>query len=122
MSGPDWAEATPGGARPGRSVARSSSPRSRSPARCCSATRRWWCSPSPFVVFATLGLLHRPTRVPRLSSSLDHASLHEGQGTTARLAVADADDAEHLTRAFGRPPYVVAAPARRAGRRAAGRA
>jgi uncharacterized protein (DUF58 family) len=64
----------------------------------------------PFVVLATLGLLHRPTQVPRLTSHLDHASLHEGQGTTSRLAVDGADDAEFLTRASGRPPYVVVRP------------
>ena len=64
----------------------------------------------PFVVLATLGLVHRPSRVPQLSSQLDHATLHEGQATTSRLVVADADDAEHLTRAFGRPPYVAMRP------------
>lgn len=64
----------------------------------------------PFVVLTTLGLLHRPRRVPRLSSSIDHASLHEGQGTTSRLLVADAEDAEYLTRVFGRPPYVAMRP------------
>jgi len=64
----------------------------------------------PFVACATLGLLHRPSRVPQLSSQLDHASLHEGQGTTSRLTVTDADDAEQLTRSFGRPPYVAMRP------------
>jgi uncharacterized protein (DUF58 family) len=64
----------------------------------------------PFVALATLGLLHRPSRVPHLSSQLDHATLHEGQATTSRLVVTDADDAEHLTRSFGRPPYVAMRP------------
>lgn len=64
----------------------------------------------PFVVLALLGLLHRPTRAPRLSARLDHATLHEGQATTSRLVVTDAGDAEHLTRTFGRPPYVAMRP------------
>jgi uncharacterized protein (DUF58 family) len=65
---------------------------------------------APFVAMATLGLLHRPTRVPWLDSRLDHASLHEGQGTTSRLTIADADDAEFVTRAHGSPPYVALRP------------
>ena len=32
----------------------------------------------PFVALSTLGLLHRPTRVPRFTARLDHASLREG--------------------------------------------
>ncbi len=62
---------------------------------------------APFVALAMLGLLHRPTRDPRLDARLDHTVLHEGQGTTSRLVVTDADDVEHVTRASGRPPYVV---------------
>ena len=55
---------------------------------------------APFVVLATLGLLHRPDpRAAVSTTALDHASLHEGQGTTSRLRVTDADDAEHVTRA-----------------------
>ena len=65
----------------------------------------------PFVAVATLGLLHRPTRVPRLASRIDHASLHEGQGTTSRLTIADADDAEFVTRVHGHPAYVGMRPA-----------
>ena len=58
-----------------------------------------------------LGLLHRPTRAPRLSTRLDHASLHEGQGTTSRLrASTDADDVEHVTRVAARAPYVAMRP------------
>src|SRR3954452_11359808 len=64
----------------------------------------------PFVALAAVGLLHRPTRTPQLTTHLDHASLHEGQGTTSRLAVADASDAEYLTRASGQPAYVVMRP------------
>lgn len=64
----------------------------------------------PFVAIATLGLLHRPVRSPVLAARLDHASLHEGQGTTSRLTLADADDAEYLTRASGHAPYVAMRP------------
>lgn len=65
---------------------------------------------APFVTLAALGLVHRPTRAPRLDAKLDHGILQEGQGTTARLTVEDADDAEFLTRASGRPPYVTLRP------------
>ncbi|MFC7496890.1 MULTISPECIES: DUF58 domain-containing protein [unclassified Nocardioides] len=64
----------------------------------------------PFVAIATLGLLHRPTTTPTVSARLDHGSLHEGQGTTSRMVVAGADDAEYLTRASGHPPYVAMRP------------
>ncbi|WP_028642590.1 DUF58 domain-containing protein [Nocardioides sp. URHA0020] len=66
----------------------------------------------PFVALSTLGLLHRPTRVPTCQARLDHVALHEGQGTTSRLSVTDADDAEYLTRSHGRPPYVAVRPQR----------
>ncbi|GAA4692990.1 DUF58 domain-containing protein [Nocardioides conyzicola] len=64
----------------------------------------------PFIGLATVGLLRRPTAVPRLESRLDHTTLHEGQGTTSRLTLAGADHAEYLVRATGHPPYVVARP------------
>ena len=64
----------------------------------------------PFVLLATLGLMHRPSGTPRLVSQVDHQTLHEGQGTTSRLVVEDAEDAEWLTRASGQPPYVVMRP------------
>ena len=65
----------------------------------------------PFVLLATLGLMHRPSGTPRLVSQIDHQSLHEGQGTTSRLVVEHAEDVEYLTRASGQPPYVVMRPA-----------
>src|SRR6478609_8096490 len=64
----------------------------------------------PFVALATLGLLHRPERRPTLEARIDQGWLAEGQGTTSRLAVAGADDAEYLTRASARPPYVALRP------------
>ncbi|MDF1603000.1 DUF58 domain-containing protein [Nocardioides sp. YIM 152315] len=68
----------------------------------------------PFVAIATLGLLHRPAMAPALSPTisvrLDHGMLHEGQGTTSRMTLTGADDAEYLTRASGRPPYVAMRP------------
>ncbi|WP_243058034.1 DUF58 domain-containing protein [Nocardioides sp. SR21] len=65
---------------------------------------------APFVTFAALGLVHRPTRRPRLDSRLDHGVLHEGQGTTSRLVVADGEDAEYVARAAGKPAYVAIRP------------
>ncbi|GAA1764120.1 DUF58 domain-containing protein [Nocardioides hankookensis] len=64
----------------------------------------------PFVALAALGLLHRPRQAPQLTTYLDHTSLHEGQGTTSRLTVTDASDAEYLTRASGQPAYVAMRP------------
>lgn len=65
---------------------------------------------APFVTFTALGLVHRPTRRPRLDSRLDHGVLHEGQGTTSRLVVADGEDAEYLTRVAGKPAHVAVRP------------
>lgn len=67
---------------------------------------------APFVTLAALGLAHRPSRQPTVDSHLDHVALHEGQGTTSRLVLRDADDAEYLTRVAGRPPYVALHPGR----------
>jgi uncharacterized protein (DUF58 family) len=66
---------------------------------------------APFVTLAALGLVHRPTREPRLDSHLDHFSLQEGRGTTSRLGMVDADDVEFVTRVAARPPYVAIRPA-----------
>ncbi|WP_028637141.1 DUF58 domain-containing protein [Nocardioides sp. URHA0032] len=65
---------------------------------------------APFVVLAAVTLVHRPTREPRIDSRLDHAVLQEGLGTTSRLTLTGADDVEYVTRAAGRPPYVVQRP------------
>ena len=64
----------------------------------------------PLVAVAVAGLRHRPRAVPALRSDLDHRTLHEGQGTTSRLTVSGADDAEYLTRVAGRPAYVAVRP------------
>jgi uncharacterized protein (DUF58 family) len=66
---------------------------------------------APFVAFAALGLVHRPTREPRVDSHLDHIALQEGQGTTSRLSVEDAEDVEVAVRVAGRPAYVAVRPA-----------
>lgn len=65
---------------------------------------------APFVLLVGLGLLHRPAGTPRIEAGLGHQVLHEGQGTTARLEVTDANHAEVLTRAVQPAPYVVARP------------
>ena len=66
---------------------------------------------APFLVLAVLGLLHRPTREPRVTAVLDHEHLHEGQGTTSRLAIDGGDDAEQATRVPDRVPHVARQPA-----------
>ncbi|ABL80993.1 MULTISPECIES: DUF58 domain-containing protein [unclassified Nocardioides] len=76
---------------------------------------------APFVMLAALGVAHRPTREPVLDSRLDHLTLREGVGTTSRLSVAGAEDAEYLVRVTGQPPYVVMRPSGgRVGRLLAG--
>jgi len=66
---------------------------------------------APFVVLACLGMLHRPDSVPSLDARLDHRWLHEGQGTTSRLYLSDAEDVEHVARAMAPTPYVALHPA-----------
>jgi uncharacterized protein (DUF58 family) len=66
---------------------------------------------APLVVLAALGLLHRPASAPRVYSSLDHVTLHEGQGTRCRLVLEDADDVEHVTRVAAPAPFVAMHPA-----------
>ena len=66
---------------------------------------------APLLLFAALGLLHRPLTRPGLTTRLDHYSLREGQGTTCRLAVDDLDGVEHVTRVAGRTPFVALHPA-----------
>ncbi len=66
---------------------------------------------APLIVYAAMSLAARPTSIPTVSSDLDHVSLHEGQGTTSRLQVIDADDAEQITRAVAEATYVATHPA-----------
>jgi uncharacterized protein (DUF58 family) len=65
---------------------------------------------APLLVAAALGLLHKPTREPRVHSSLSHPQLHEGQGTRSRLEVDDVDDVEVVTRVMGEATFVALHP------------
>lgn len=65
---------------------------------------------APMVLMAALGLLHRPRSAPRLSSHLDHLTLHEGQGTVVRLVVDDLAGVEHVTRVAAGAPYLASRP------------
>ena len=66
---------------------------------------------APLLVAGALGVVHRPTREPRVFNGLAHRQLHEGQGTRARLEAMDANDVEHVTRAMAPQPYVAMHPA-----------
>jgi uncharacterized protein (DUF58 family) len=66
---------------------------------------------APLILCAAMGLAARPTGRPEVSSDMDHLSLHEGQGTTSRLRVSDAEDAEQVTRAVAEAAYVATHPA-----------
>jgi len=65
---------------------------------------------APFAPCTLFALLRRPTSTPSVSSVLDHTTLHEGQGTTSRLLLRDADDVEHVTRCTGASPYIARHP------------
>jgi uncharacterized protein (DUF58 family) len=66
---------------------------------------------APFLLMGALGLLYRPTTRPRAWIELDHAVLHEGQGTRSRLHVSDRSGVEHVTRVAPRVPHVALHPA-----------
>ncbi|MCW2844993.1 MAG: hypothetical protein JWN22_2909 [Nocardioides sp.] len=66
---------------------------------------------APFVLAGALGLVHRPTAAPRVSTRLDHVALHEGQGTLSRLVLLEGDDVEHVTRVAAASAYVAMHPA-----------
>ena len=65
---------------------------------------------APFVLVGALGLVHRPSSRPRVTSRLDHGSLHEGQGTVSRLVLEDVADVEQVTRVAAVAPYVALHP------------
>jgi len=66
---------------------------------------------APLLVCTVFGLVHRPRSVPRVRSSLDHGTLHEGQGTVSRLVLEDAAGAEHVVRSAGHAAYTALHPA-----------
>ena len=65
---------------------------------------------APLLVAGAMGVVHRPTREPRVFAMFSHSQLHEGQGTRARLETADLEDAEHVARAMAQQPYVALHP------------
>lgn len=65
---------------------------------------------APMLVAGALGLLHRPTREPRVYTTLGHLELYEGQGTRARLEATDLDDVEHVARVASPQPFVAVHP------------
>lgn len=66
----------------------------------------------PFALLAALALLHRPGPAPSMYTSLDHRTLHEGQGTRARLRFrTEPEGVEHVTRIAIPAPYVALHPA-----------
>lgn len=65
---------------------------------------------APFVVLAVMGLMGRPDHTPRMDTRIDHHRLHEGQGTTSRLAVDDLAGVEHVTRVAAPAAHVVTRP------------
>ena len=66
---------------------------------------------APFLLMGALGLLHRPTSTPVARTLVDHAVLHEGQGTRSRLVVSDLSGVEHVTRIAATVPHVALHPA-----------
>jgi uncharacterized protein (DUF58 family) len=66
---------------------------------------------APFVFWTLFALRARPSQRPAVSSSLDHTTLHEGQGTTSRLRLRSVDGVEHVTRVVGEAEHVALHPA-----------
>jgi uncharacterized protein (DUF58 family) len=65
---------------------------------------------APLVVVGALGVLHRPTREPKVFSTLAHVQLHEGQGTRVNLEVTGLEDVEYVVRVTSPQPFVAARP------------
>jgi uncharacterized protein (DUF58 family) len=65
---------------------------------------------APLVVVAALGLVHKPTREPRLFTTLARLQLYEGQGTRARVEVRGADDVEHVVQVASPQQFVATRP------------
>lgn len=66
---------------------------------------------APLLVVGVLGLVHRPHSRPRLTARVEHATLHEGQGTRSHLLVDDLEEVEQVTRMLAPVPYVAVHPA-----------
>jgi uncharacterized protein (DUF58 family) len=66
---------------------------------------------APFLGYAVLALVHRPSTTPHVSSRLEHTTLHEGQGTRAVLEVDDLTGVEHVARLGASAPFVATHPA-----------
>lgn len=56
---------------------------------------------TPFALHACLAMIGRPHSRPSVRFRLDHATLHEGQGTVSRCVVTDARGVERATRLSG---------------------
>lgn len=65
---------------------------------------------TPFLVHTAVVVVRRPTRSPRPTSSLDHTSVREGEGTTAVARLDDAGDVEHAVLALTRGPWMALRP------------
>jgi uncharacterized protein (DUF58 family) len=65
---------------------------------------------APLLVAGALGVVHRPTREPRVFARFSHTQLHEGQGTRVRLETLDTEDAEHAIRSMAQQPFVALHP------------
>ncbi len=67
---------------------------------------------APFLLFAVMGLLGRPTADPGIVTLLDHHRLHEGQGVTSRLSLTGSTqgEVEHVTRVAAPTPHIATRP------------
>jgi len=64
----------------------------------------------PLLVVASLALLGKPSREPRVLPRLAHLQLYEGQGTRSWLEMSGTEDAEHVTRVLGQQPFIALHP------------
>ena len=61
---------------------------------------------APLLLCSVLGVVKRPASRPRIVSTVDHTTLHEGQGTVSRLLLDDTDGTEYLVRGTGPTPHL----------------
>jgi uncharacterized protein (DUF58 family) len=66
---------------------------------------------APMLVAGAIAVALKPRGEPHVFTRLAHTQLHEGQGTTSRVELTDAEDAEVLVRVMAHEPYVASHPA-----------
>ena len=64
----------------------------------------------PILLTAVPAVARRPRSSPRVWTTVEHPSLHEGHGTAVHLNAADDGDVEQVTRVVGPEPFALVEP------------